>query len=132
MLVANPFPGFVGREGTYPVDLAVDEPATQHRLKTFFRLLLALPALLVATGLGFALYSAAFLGWFASLATGRMPQGLQRLGAWALDYTAQTYGYLLFLTDRYPYTGPPVESPAATPEPEPEPDTGPEPLAAGA
>jgi hypothetical protein len=128
LLVANPFPGFTGREGTYPVDLAVDPLQPQHRLKTLFRLLLGLPALLVASCLGVALFTAGFLGWFASLATGRMPLGLQRLGAWALDYTAQAYGYLLFLTDRYPYTGPPVEAPVAPAEP----DVGAEPLAAGA
>jgi hypothetical protein len=128
LLVANPFPGFVGREGTYPVDLAIDGPQPQHRLVTFFRLLLGLPALLVASCLGFALYVVAFLGWFAALVTGRMPNGLAGLGRWALGYTAQMYGYLLFLTDRYPHSGPPVEAPAATEEPDP----GLEPVAAPA
>ena len=109
-LVANPFPGFLGREGTYPVDLEIDPPARQHRLVTAFRLLLGLPALIAASGIGSVLYAVAFLGWFTALFTGRMPAGLERLGLWATRYTAETYGYWLLLTDRYPYSGPPVEA----------------------
>ena len=110
-LVANPFPGFVGREGSYPVDLQIDPPAPQHRLKTLFRFLLGFPALLVAGGLSFALWTVGFLGWFVALFTGRIPLGLERLGLWAIEYTAEAYGYLLLLTDWYPYSGPPVEEP---------------------
>src|SRR5262249_28292485 len=42
-LVANPFPGFTGRFGTYPVDLVLPEAGRQNRWKTLFRGLLALP-----------------------------------------------------------------------------------------
>jgi Domain of unknown function (DUF4389) len=56
------------------------------------------------------LCAAAFLGWFAALATGGMPQSLRNLGAYALRYTAEADGYLFLLTDRYPYSGPPAEA----------------------
>ena len=110
-LVANPFPGFVGKEGSYPVDLEIAGPERQHRLVTLFRGLLGFPAMLIASGLGWALYLVGFLGWFVGLALGRMPPGLERFGLWSLRYTAETYGYLLLLTDRYPFSGPPVEEP---------------------
>src|SRR4029453_15416744 len=45
-LVGNPFPGFVGKPGTYPVDLELPTPEPQRRLVTGFRALLAPPALL--------------------------------------------------------------------------------------
>jgi uncharacterized membrane protein YgcG len=108
-LVAGPFPGFTGRAGSYPVDIAVAAPERQNRWTTGFRLLLAVPAFVIAGGLSGALYTAAFLGWFAALFTGRMPDGLRKLGLLALRYNAQTtaYGYLL-LTGRYPYAGPPA------------------------
>jgi Domain of unknown function (DUF4389) len=109
-LVANPFPGFVGAAGSYPVDVRVDPPERQNRWKTGFRIILAIPAFLVAGALSGALWAAAFLGWFASLALGRMPRGLRNLGAYALGYEAQTYGYSYLLTDTYPYTGPPAEA----------------------
>lgn len=114
-LVANPFPGFTGTAGTYPVDATIEPPARQSRWITGFRLFLAIPAFLVLFGLEVVLFVSAFLGWFASLATGRMPRGLRNLGAFALRYTAQTNGYLYLLTDRYPYSGPlpgPKEEPA--------------------
>jgi Domain of unknown function (DUF4389) len=104
-LAANPFPGFTGAPG-YPLDLEIDEPLPQRRLVTLFRLFLAVPAYLVLYVLNFALYIAAFLGWFASLATGRMPRGLRSVCAHVIHYQAQFYGYVYLLAERYPYSGP--------------------------
>ena len=50
-LAADPYPWFRCQEG-YPVDLEVDPPVGQGRWGGFFRLLLAVPALLLATALG--------------------------------------------------------------------------------
>lgn len=106
-LVANPFPGFVGKAGSYPVDPQLPPPERQPRLLTAFRMLLAIPAFLAAGAVGTAAFVAAFLGWFAALVTGRMPEGLRNLGAFYLRYNAQVAGYGLYLlTDRYPYSGP--------------------------
>jgi hypothetical protein len=104
-LAANPFPGFTGTPG-YPLDLDIDEPAAQKRLVTFFRLLLALPAYLVANALGVALFVVAVFSWFTALVLGRVPEGLRNVSAYAIHYWAQLYGYLYLLTDRYPYSGP--------------------------
>jgi hypothetical protein len=112
-LVANPFPGFVGRAGSYPVDVELPGPERQNRWRTGFRLLLAIPAFLVDSALGAVLYVAAVLGWFAALATGRMPQGLRNAGAWAIRYSAQTNAYLYVLTERYPFSGPMAPTSAA-------------------
>jgi hypothetical protein len=116
-LVANPYPGFAGEAGAYPVDLVVDEPQRQDRLTVAFRLPLAIPAIAISgayAGLGFV---AAVLGWFAVLVRGEMPRGLRNAAALALRYQAQLYGYLFVLTDRYPYSGPVAAAPAAEPEP---------------
>jgi hypothetical protein len=50
-LAANPYPWFRCQEG-YPVDVEIDGPVQQGRWGGFFRLLLAFPALLLATVLG--------------------------------------------------------------------------------
>jgi hypothetical protein len=105
-LIGNPFPGFSGREGSYPVDLHVAERVRQGRWTVLLRLVLAVPALLIAGTYGSLAATAAFLGWFAALFTGRMPLGLRNAGALALRYTAQTYGYLALVTGAYPYSGP--------------------------
>src|ERR671937_669268 len=75
-LVANPFPGFVGRPGTYPIDLEIDPPERQHRLVTLGRLPLVIPAFFVDSAASSLLFVTAFLGWFSSLAPRRMPTGL--------------------------------------------------------
>jgi len=109
-LVGNPFPGFTGAEGIYPVELRVAERLPQNRWRVFFRLVLALPALLLAAAYGSLLFVVAVLGWFASLFTGRMPLGLRNAGALALRYAAQVYGYLFLVTESYPYSGPCFEA----------------------
>lgn len=110
-LVGNPFPGFVGAEGSYPIDLHVDERARQNRWIVLFRAPLALPALLIQTAYGSLLLLVAVFGWFAALFTGHMPLGLRNAGALALRYSAQLYGYLLLVADSYPYSGPCFEAP---------------------
>ena len=118
-LVGNPFPGFTGRAGRYPIDVVLPQaPQRQSRWTTGFRIFLAIPALVISSGLGGALAIVALLGWFASIFTGRMPGGLRNLGAFALHYQAQLNAYVYLLTDRYPYSGPvggepdPVDEPA--------------------
>jgi hypothetical protein len=105
-LIGNPFPGFTGKPGSYPVEPLIEGPREQNRWKVFFRLFLAFPALLLSSTYSGLLGIVALLGWFSSLANGRMPRGLRNAGALALRYGAQANGYLLLLTDRYPYSGP--------------------------
>ncbi len=126
-LAADPYPGFRGRPG-YPVDVEIDPPAAQSRLSGLVRMVLALPAILLAASLGagftwstsggFYLVivalatssgvagAAALLAWFAILALGREPRGLRDVTAYALGYGAQTGGYALLLTGRYPSSDP--------------------------
>lgn len=130
LLVADPYPpfaGYTGPVGSYPLDIELPGPAPQSRGKTLFRLFLALPALLLSAALGGggALgssrsrggrstqlstgglgVSVAVLGWFASLATGRMPKGLRDAGAYSIAYNSQALAYLLLVTDRYPDADP--------------------------
>jgi Domain of unknown function (DUF4389) len=116
VLASNPFPGFAGAAGSYPIDVEVDPRTRQNRWKTGFRVILVVPALLVAGAVVNIMVVAAFLGWFAALATGRMPRNLRQAQLFALRYNAQVYGYGLLLTDRYPYASP---APPAAAEAEP-------------
>lgn len=128
-LGANPWPPFMG-EGTYPVDVTIPPPERQSRWSIGFRLLLALPALLLSGALGAGSFTTslsfyavglgaapivAFLAWFACLARGRMPRGLRDLLAYALGYGAQAAAYSLLLTPRYPDSHPALAEPAPLP-----------------
>lgn len=112
-LVANPFPGFVGRASSYPFDLEIAAADRQNRWTVAFRAILAFPAFVVSAALGSVLAVVALFGWFVALALGRMPAGLERAGAYALRYTAQVYAYAFLLTDRYPDSGPGPERAAS-------------------
>jgi hypothetical protein len=101
-LLADPFPGFKGVEGTYPIDLEIDGPELQNRLKTAFRWILVIPAYILAAVLGYVIEIVGFLGWFVCLVLGRMPQGMRDLSAYCLRFQMQTYVYAAVLTDRYP------------------------------
>ncbi len=138
-LAANPYPSFTGKPG-YPIDVEIDPPEPQSRWKTAFRLVLAIPALMLAGALvgapsggggrntyngqnsssteyaatyGSAFFTLSVLAWFACLARARMPHGLRDLFAYGLRYGAQAWGYVFLLTDRYPNADP--ELPAADP-----------------
>ena len=107
LLVSNPYPTFFGRLGSHPVDLEIDGPDQQRRVVTFFRLILAIPAFVVAYVFLLVMMFVAFIGWFIALVIGRMPKGMRDLSAYCLRYEAQTYGYLMILTDKYPsFSGP--------------------------
>jgi hypothetical protein len=121
-LVANPFPGFVGAQGVYPVEVEIDARERQHRLKTAFRILLIIPAWIISSALNGAIFFVALFGWFVGLALGRIPLGLRNLGAWAIRYGAEVDGYLFLLTDVYPYSGPWEFVPRAAAPAEPEPE----------
>jgi hypothetical protein len=106
MLIGNPFPGFVGAPGSYPIDLEIDPPKRQSRWITLFRGLLFFPALVIAYALLLVLFAVSIYIWFVALLFGRAPVGLRNLGAFVVQYWAQMYAYLYLVTDRYPFSGP--------------------------
>jgi hypothetical protein len=101
-LLANPWPPFDGAPGQYPVDVRVDPAVPQSRLTIFFRLLLAIPAFLLAYVFRLVNQMVAFIGWFYCLVMGEMNRGMRDLSAWMLRYEVQTYAYAMLLTGRYP------------------------------
>jgi hypothetical protein len=106
-LAANPFPGFTGTPGRYPLDLVLPEqPQRQRRATTFFRLFLAIPAWAIGAVLLYASFVAAFFTWFVALALGEAPWGLRNLMAYALRYQGQLNAYVFLITDRYPHASP--------------------------
>lgn len=101
LFLADPYPGFLG-DDAYQVDLAVAPPAPQNRWITAFRLIIAIPALIVSQVLGYLAEVVAIISWFVCLFTAEMPRGLRNLSAWILRFTTQTHAYVALLTERYP------------------------------
>jgi hypothetical protein len=108
-LLADPWPPFSGEQGSYPVDLRVDSPAPQSRVTVFFRIILAIPALVLCYVFRLVNQIVAFLGWFYCLFTGRMHQGMRDISLWMLRFEIQSYAYVMLLTGRYPsFSGAPT------------------------
>jgi uncharacterized protein DUF4389 len=100
-LLADPWPPFSSSDA-YPIDVRIDGPEKQSRLTVFFRVILAIPALILVYVFRAVNQIVAILGWFYCLALGRMNEGMRNISAWLLRYEVQTYGYLMLLTGRYP------------------------------
>ncbi len=109
LFLADPYPGFMGTD-PYDADLSIAPPAPQNRWTVAFRIIMAIPALIVAYIVGQLIQILAIISWVACLFTGAMPLGLRNLTAWAVRFTAQTHGYMGLLTDRYPNFGTEIDA----------------------
>ena len=79
----------------------------QPRPVTLFRLLFALPVLVLASAFNVVLALDSAAAWFVALALGRTTAGLQELGTFCLRYQLETQAYLTLLTSAYPRLAPP-------------------------
>ena len=100
-IAADPYPGFMGQPG-YPMDLVIAPPESQSRLTIGFRLILAIPAVIVAYVLQQVASLLAIVAWFVALFTAKLPRGLEDILAYCVRYQAQAHGYVFLLTQRYP------------------------------
>ena len=107
-LIANPFPGFNGEYGSYPVDLELPtEPKRQNRWGVFFRPLATFPLALMLFPLSLLIFLVSPAAWIASLILGRIPRGFRDLLAYVTRYQAQISAYTsYYLTSRYPCSSP--------------------------
>lgn len=103
-LLADPYPGFylINLKEDYPIDVEIAGPEPQGRATVAFRLILAIPAIIVTQILRNLSSVLAFFSWWIALFTARVPEGIRNFGAFALRYETQTYAYLGLLTARYP------------------------------
>lgn len=95
------WPTQVGPPGV-DVEFRREAIARTSRLTVAFRVLLALPHLLVLTAIGYAVALVAIVAWFAALFTARVPQGIYGFIGWVVRYGARVSSYLWLLTDRWP------------------------------
>ncbi|HEY0936486.1 MAG TPA: DUF4389 domain-containing protein [Trebonia sp.] len=88
-----------------PILVAVADPVPQRRATVAFRILLAVPHLFILYFLSIAAGAVAFVGWWAALFTGRLPQFAVDFLSGFLRWTTRVYAYDLLLTDVYPPFG---------------------------
>jgi hypothetical protein len=74
----------------------------RKRLTVAFRLILAIPQLIVLALLGIALFVVGAIAFFAVLFTGRWPAGLRDFALGVGRWWLRVQAYLVLLTDEYP------------------------------
>ncbi|MGA8746742.1 MAG: DUF4389 domain-containing protein [Solirubrobacterales bacterium] len=103
VLLCDPYPSFGGSEDTaYPVRMHFERLASYSRLKTLFRIILAIPVLILRYVMGLLLEIGGIAAWFVILITGRMPRGLFDMMVLANSYTARSDSYIYLLSETYP------------------------------
>jgi hypothetical protein len=103
-LLTDRYPPFTGdSDARYPVRLLIGPPLERYsRLKAGLRIVLAIPVLLIAYAMQVVAQVGAFLAWFAIVALGRQPAGLQNMIALGLSYQERAYAYVLLLDEGWP------------------------------
>lgn len=121
-LQTDHYPPFgLGEAGDYPVRAVIaPRPERQSRLKALFRVILALPLIVVSYPISFLLQGAWVISWLTIVFRGYQPEGIHYILAFANAWNTRVGGYLLLLTDAYPPVGedPLKQSPEAIEPPE--------------
>jgi hypothetical protein len=90
----------------YPINLDVEVPERIARWRPLVQWILAIPLVIIAYVLRLVAEVFAFIGWFAALFTGQLPEGLGSFIAGYERYTWRVYSYSWFLREKYPPFGP--------------------------
>jgi len=103
-LLCDPYPPFGGSDAPdYPVRMHFAGPLESYsRLKTFFRLILAIPIIVLRYVMNLLLEVGAVAAWVVIVVTGKMPRGLFDVMVLANSYTARSDAYVFLLTETYP------------------------------
>jgi hypothetical protein len=90
----------------YPISYEADAALEgRNRLTSFFRYIVAIPWLIVASIYGFVAEICAVIAWFAIVFTGRYPEGLYNFNAGFLRMTTRANAFEYLLTDEFPPFG---------------------------
>lgn len=90
----------------HPVGLIVTDDLHRSRLTVFFRLLLAIPHLIVVGLWAIAVDIVVFIAWLIAIFTGRVPDGLHNFIAGWLQYATRVTAYVFLLSNPFPPFGP--------------------------
>lgn len=89
----------------YPVTYEADYLKDRNRLTTFFRLIVAIPWLIVAYIYMIAASVVVLFAWFAILFIGRYPEGMYNFVGGVLRFTQRVNGFMYLQTDEWPSFG---------------------------
>jgi hypothetical protein len=89
----------------YPVTYEADYLKERNRLTTFFRLIVAIPWLIVGMFYGLAAFVVVVIAWFALLILGRYPEGMYNFVGGVLRFSMRVSAFVSLQTDEWPSFG---------------------------
>ena len=103
-LLCDPYPSFGGADNdSYPIRVHIAGPLERYsRLKAFFRLILAIPIVILRYVINLLLEVGAVAAWVVIVITGKLPRGLFDVLVLANSFTVRSDAYLFLLTETYP------------------------------
>lgn len=102
-LFRDEYPPFGDGDGTYPARVHVEYPeGPRDRVSVGFRIILAIPHIVIVAVLSVAWFVTTVIAWFAILFTGQYPQGLVQFGLNVMRWSVRLNAYMLLLRDEYP------------------------------
>jgi len=103
-LLSDRYPPFSGDPATpYPVDLSIGPPKAEYsRVKVLFRIILAIPVLIIQYAMQIVAEVGALISWFAIVILGRHPKGLYDMIVLGLSYQQRATAYFALLTEDWP------------------------------
>jgi hypothetical protein len=100
-LLRDEYPPF--GDGDYPAGLLLTPPTLpRNRVTVAFRLILAIPQMIVVSILSIAWAVTTIIAWVSILVSGTFPPSLYQFGRGMLRWTTRVEAYLLLLHDEYP------------------------------
>ena len=123
-LQTDAWPPFgIGEDPSYPVRVNFHPPAArQSRLKILFRIILAIPLLVLSYAMSYALLAVSAISWLTIVFRGYQPAAIHNAIAYLMGWNTRASAYLFLMRDEYPPVGdetpveidPPAEALTAT------------------
>jgi hypothetical protein len=102
-LLTDSYPSFSGSDDpAYAIRMQFVPLDQYSRLKTLFRIILAIPIVILRYVMSLLLEIGSFAAWVVIVITGKLPRGLFDLMVLANSYTARSDAYIYLLTESYP------------------------------
>jgi len=100
-LLTDQYPPFGLDDSGYTVRISL-APGRLNRLAVLFRLILVIPAWILASLVSYGVSVALIVIWLIVLVTGKMPGALYQAIAAVIRYGARYYGYFFLMSGTYP------------------------------
>lgn len=103
-LLTDKYPPFsLEGDASYPIRVSITPQIdARNRMTVFFRIIMAIPHLIIISALNYAMEVIGFIAWLIALFTGTIPAGLHNFIAGYVRWSLRANAYVALMTDTYP------------------------------